>query len=159
MQRADGGDFWVAEGTQITDDGTIRRRYMFPAETLEWRAAEYGIDPTDRATLLDIVLAEPHLTPEDWSTGSQLHTAPDIDTARADHISRCAATKWRNRIGTRAVGNPCRQIAEDSPMDAEAIDLKRQLVEHQRARIAEQAAPATSAPDRIAALRAALGRK
>lgn len=38
-------------------DGS-QRRHVFPKTTLAWRAAEYGIDPADTDTLLDIVLHE-----------------------------------------------------------------------------------------------------
>lgn len=44
----------------LNDDGTTTMMlHVFPPDTLEWRAAEYGIDPTDLDTLLDIVLNEP----------------------------------------------------------------------------------------------------
>ncbi|MFE3031588.1 hypothetical protein ACFXKY_08055 [Streptomyces canus] len=44
--------------------------YVFPKETLEWRAAEYGLDDVDE--ILDMVLHEPHLPDE-----------PDRDDAAA----------------------------------------------------------------------------
>ncbi|WP_440063763.1 hypothetical protein [Streptosporangium sp. OZ121] len=33
--------------------------HIFPHSTFEWRAAEYGIDPDDLETLLDVILHEP----------------------------------------------------------------------------------------------------
>ncbi|MEV4053046.1 hypothetical protein AB0J55_17825 [Amycolatopsis sp. NPDC049688] len=158
--------FWVIYGTQTADDGTeIGHRHYLPADTLEWRAAEYDIDPADTATLLDIVLAEPHLSEEDWAAGHKLHDAPDIDTARRDHLARCARAKLRHRISTRtrastkdtpAVPHPCQRVADESPLHPEAIELKRQLVE--QARTAHIATQAAAPPDRIAALRAAVER-
>ncbi|MDF5756670.1 hypothetical protein [Spongiactinospora sp. TRM90649] len=35
--------------------------HMFPHSTFEWRAAEYGIDPDDLETLLDVILHEPYI--------------------------------------------------------------------------------------------------
>jgi hypothetical protein len=158
-----GQQLWAVDGTRTADGTEMRFRHEFPADTLEWRAAEYGIDPADTATLLDIVLAEPHLSEEDWAAGHRLHDAPDIETARRDHIARCARAKLRHRISTRtraatkdapAVPSPCQRVADESPMHPDAIELKRQLVARARAAHASAAAP----PDRIAALRAAVER-
>ncbi|GAA1281580.1 hypothetical protein [Saccharothrix xinjiangensis] len=96
------GDQWHAHrettyGTGITEHGV----HVFPVDILEWRAAEYGFDPADIDTLLDIVLCEPYLTAQDWAMGAGLIDAPDIATARRDHVARCAAAKLRNRISTR----------------------------------------------------------
>lgn len=154
----DGVEMWRIEGVLEQEDGTrVRYFYLTPLDTLEWRAAEYGIDPADTATLLDIVLAEPHLSDEDWAAGHQLHDAPDIDTARAHHLARCTRAKLRHRISTRTAGHPCRRIAAESPLHPEAIELKRQLVAQARAAHAH-AREATAPPDRIAALRAAVAR-
>lgn len=142
---------WAIEGMRTEDDGsTMRYRYVFPTDTLEWRAAEYGIDPKDTATLLDIVLAEPHLTDEDFAPGTHLYEAPDIDTARRAHVARCAAVKWRHRIASRDASSPCHRIVQESPMDGEVLDLKRQLVAQHRAAVPEPPV------DRVAAFRAAL---
>lgn len=150
-----GIEVWRVGGTMEHDDGTSTRHvHLFPLDTLEWRAAEYGVDPADTATLLDIVLAEPFLTPDDWAAGHQLHDAPDIDTARRDHLARCARVKLRHRISTRSKEHPCRRVAAESPLHPEAIELKRQLVE--QARTAHASARAAAPPDRIAALRAAV---
>lgn len=60
----------------------------FPVETLSWRAAEYGIDPSDADTLLGVVLHEPYV--------GLKHTDPtfvynvDEQTARAAHLDRVA---------------------------------------------------------------------
>lgn len=144
---------WAVEGTLTEDDGSTRRyRYVFPTDTLEWRAAEYGIDPKDTATLLDIVLAEPHLTDADFAPGTHLYEAPDIETARRAHVARCAAVKWRHRIASRGAASPCQRIVQESPMDAEVIALKRELVSQNRASLAEPAPPV----DRLAAFRAAV---
>lgn len=129
VEREDERDRWRIEQTITADDGTTSRLlYVLPLDTMEWRAAEYGIDPTDTATLLDIVIAEPHLTPEDWAAGSQLHDAPDIKTARRDHLARCVAVKLRYRISTRTKGSPLDRVRTESHMDPEAIAVKAQHV-------------------------------
>ncbi|MEU1309514.1 hypothetical protein ABZ419_11550 [Streptomyces cinnamoneus] len=46
--------------TYNTGDGT--HAHQFPKATLEWRAAEYGLD--DPAEILDIILHEPYVPPE-----------------------------------------------------------------------------------------------
>jgi len=52
-------------------DGSTRA-HVFPKNTLAWRAAEYGIDPADTATLLDIVLHEPFAPhPDDPRTAAE----------------------------------------------------------------------------------------
>jgi hypothetical protein len=77
---------WMVEYDDASGHG-------FPPETLAWRAAEYGIDPTDTATLLEIVLHEPHVNLQ--------HTDPtflyniDQDTARKAHLERVGASPTR----------------------------------------------------------------
>lgn len=71
------------------DDGTQRMELqIFAPETLEWRAGEYGIDPTDVDTLVDIVLYENHM-----EVPRPLWNAPDRATARAQLLSGLQSTK------------------------------------------------------------------
>jgi hypothetical protein len=147
----------------VTDDAGVATRvaHVFPLDAMEWRAAEYGIDPADTATLLDIVLAEPHLTPEDLASGWRLHDAPDIATARRDHIARCAAAKLRVRMSTRAKGSPLDRVRAESVLHPEVIEAKAELVAQVRAREAAKRAPTArgaaavgSGAERAARLRA-----
>jgi hypothetical protein len=147
------GDIWHV-AVSITDgDTTTRLLHAFPVDSMEWRAAEYGID--DPATLLDIVLIEPHLTEEERQTGHQLHGAPDIPTARADHIARCARAKLRLRVSSRAKGSSLQRVRDESPMDHEVIDVKRSHVEQVRAQLRAVRAPIAtlSGTERAARLR------
>ena len=151
---------WYAALTIADDTGaTTRMAYAFPTDTMEWRAAEYGIAPGDTATLLDLVLAEPHLTPEEWATGHQLHTAPDLDTARRDHIARCASAKLRCRMSTRTKDSPLDRVRTESVMHPEVIALKAEVVAQARAaqaigrRKAARAARVESGEERAARLR------
>lgn len=151
---------WHVAQTHTLDDGTASQHlHVFPVDTLEWRAAEYGIDPKDTATLLDIVLAEPHLTEQDWSTGHRLHSAPDIDTARRDHLARVAAVKLRHRISTGGTGNPLARIEQESPLHPEVIAVKAEHVAQARRQVQQAAQPAMalSGAERAAQMRRHLG--
>lgn len=44
----------------VRPDG-VAIMHMFPHSTMEWRCAEYGIDPEDVETLLDVILHEPFI--------------------------------------------------------------------------------------------------
>lgn len=124
----DGLGHFVVAKTLTHDDGSVTNgTHVFPYDTLEWRAAEYGI--TDTSTLLDIVLAEPYLSEEDW-TGPRLHDADTIDDARSAHVSRCAKAKLRHRMSTRdkAKHDDLDRLKRESVLNPEAIWLKQQLV-------------------------------
>lgn len=155
----DGQGHWSVVVTRIEDDGIVTTGvHVFPTDTLEWRAAEYGIDPSDVDTLMDIILAEPYLTDQHWATGSQLHDADTIDQARADHIARCAAVKLAHRMSTRGkAAEPLRAVRERHEMHPEALEMKRELVrrgreQHHQARIVDRE------QDRLNDLRQALTR-
>lgn len=164
---------WVVQREFLHDDGTVETGcHVIMKDTLEWRAAEYDIDPAAVDTLLDIVLAEPYLTPEDWATGHRPHEAPDVATARQDHIARCAQVKLRHRMSTRpgppAMGGGQAKAAVDHPLDAirrapgidaAVVAIKGEYVRRVRAQVAEEAARQARAPqeDRAARVRRELG--
>lgn len=153
-------DRWYVVKTHTADDGTATTHTLvFPLDTLEWRAAEYGISHTDTATLLDIVMAESHMTQDDWAQGHQLHTAPDIDTARKDHLARVAQVKLRHRISTRGTGNPVARIEQESPLHPDVIAVKAEHVAQvrQQAQQPLQAVAVSSGAERAAAMRKQLG--
>ncbi|MEV8439190.1 hypothetical protein AB0425_17585 [Actinosynnema sp. NPDC051121] len=170
------GDHWYAQREITRDDGTIDAgSHVFPLDTLEWRAAEYGIDPADVDTLLDVVLAEPYLTPEDWAAGYLPHDAPDAATARQDHIARCARAKLRHRISTRpgpaggsaakagenasVPGHPLDPIRRQPGIDAAVVAVKADYVQRVRVQLAEEAARRAREPreDRVTRIRRELG--
>lgn len=53
--RDDGQQWWSVLGQMI--DGSLLE-HQFPTRALKWRAAEYGIDPTDIDTLFQILFSE-----------------------------------------------------------------------------------------------------
>lgn len=143
--------------------------HVFPADTLEWRAAEYGIDPADRATLLEMVLYEPHLPVAD-PVAHPLFAAATVAAARNEHLADIAALKGggqarglTGRSQQRAVDvtqhpvllesgveDPLAVIRRESPIDPEFIAVKARHVSRQRdAYRAQQAAvPVTPSRDR-----------
>jgi hypothetical protein len=142
--------------------------HIFPADTLEWRAAEYGIDPADRATLLEVVLYEPYL-PDVASEDHPLFASDTVAGARAAHLARIASVKaggkargLTGRSTQRAVDvtkhrvlldsgveDPLAVIGRESPIDPEFLAVKAQHVGRQRdAHRAHQAAAPTTAASR-----------
>lgn len=74
------------------DDGS-QAEYIFPKSTLEWRAAEYGIDHADIDKLIHVILHEPYLTdPEEEGGavrgGPTLWESPSTHQAHAAHMQR-----------------------------------------------------------------------
>jgi hypothetical protein len=129
----DNDGHWVVAVQRMHDDGTMDEGvHVFPDETLEWRAAEFGVSPDDRDTLLDIVLTEPYLTAEDWNQGSQLHDAASITEAREHHLARVARAKLRHRMTTRGKAHPLERVRREAAMHPEALQLKRELVRRGR---------------------------
>lgn len=75
------------------EDGSMFN-YAFPAQALANHCAEYGLDPNDADTLLDVVLYQFHMDPAELH---QDHPAfvwnTDEDTARQHHLARIAKLK------------------------------------------------------------------
>lgn len=118
----------------------------FPKQTLEYRAGEYGIDPDDVETLLDVVLHEPFLPdlsdpashPADpaWQLGvkgralfplgriragdtvpADLWTASSIDDARTAHLARINHVKTNIVRVTSAVKAGTATARAADPLD------------------------------------------
>lgn len=152
-----GQDYWVVFGKAFNDDGTpmvdadgnhFNYKYRFPVDTMEWRAAEYGIDPADTATLLDIVMVEPLMSEEDYQDGVKLHDTDDIAQARADHLARVARKKLAARMSTRKKGSPLQRIADESPMHPEIVAIKRLHVKNAiRQNVPQKARKLTEDPE------------
>lgn len=82
----------------------------FPIDTLEWRAAEYQIEPTETDLLMDIVLYERFLEQQPGEV-PDLWSAPSIDEARARHVARVMEAKERQRPnGPRAWKNKAQRL-------------------------------------------------
>lgn len=107
--------------------------HVFPKATLEWRAAEYGIDPGDSGALLDLVLHEQLLEDEEAAAMQQdLSTARSTADARRLHDSRLTALRARTRIVVDGADNPL-NAARDAPgITVEGVREKKELVDVHR---------------------------
>ncbi|MCX4813695.1 hypothetical protein OG601_24150 [Streptomyces sp. NBC_01239] len=107
---------WVVRFVKPDGNG---HHYIFPQDTLVSRAAEYDIDPMDVDTLLDIVLHEQFVNPDDddkvtagmrspalknqgkFRKGdlmpTNLFNAPTIEHARDAHLARIDYAK-KNKV-------------------------------------------------------------
>lgn len=145
----DRGRYWQVVYDVAHDNGTTTEHgHSIPKETLEWRAAEYDLNPADQMeTLLDIVLAEPYIDESEQVgtvTGEELIDAPDIATARTRHVTRCAKAKLKHRISTRkknqagetssaaASGNPLDVIRTGAVIDPIVVEVKKAHVRRMR---------------------------
>lgn len=155
----DHGHYWQVLYDLTRDDGTVTGHgHSIPKDTLEWRAAEYGLDPeTEFETILDVVLAEPYIAIDEQVgsvVGEELYDAPDIATARARHLARCARAKLTHRISTRKaigkttngsidVANPLDLIRNTAVIDPLVVKIKKEHVRQGREEHAKRARPET----------------
>lgn len=75
--------------TLVRPDGRTGVHIM-PTSTLDWRAAEYGINPADVDTLLTVILHEPHMPTTDDGTGRYTDAGPDLWSAENSTAARTA---------------------------------------------------------------------
>ncbi|WP_406444575.1 hypothetical protein OHB14_36790 [Streptomyces sp. NBC_01613] len=108
--------------------------HVFPKVTLEWRAAEYGIDPADVDTLLDVVLHEQLL-----DEGTAAAIAPDLfeasstTRARNAHLARLGAHKEKSeRIILDGKNKPLDAIRARPGISTDGVRAKRELVDVHR---------------------------
>jgi len=123
---------WMID--MASDDGTARAA-GFPHSTLAWRAAEYGIDPSDFDTLLDVVLHEPHMQHTVHDPTFLYNT--DQDTARAAHLERVKQVR-RGVVHLDPDGHLNRIQEAYDPQDP-AVHTFRRRVESIRQTMAEEA--------------------
>lgn len=161
-------DLWHVTYQDVA--GTVRH-HVFPKNTLEWRAAEYGIDPADVDTLLDIVLHEPHaphpddrLTADDdpavaaglmstapVSRGSvragdlvptTLYTAETVEQAREAHLLRIQYTKTnRVQISAPRGRRDPLDAIRQRPANPERVAAMAQHVDRTRRRLRGEPVP------------------
>lgn len=146
-----GEQHWFLATEVDRGDGVVERiAHIMPVDTFEWRAAEYGIDPADFDTLLDIVIHEPYLPPLSPSDPPLLMAAPTVKSAREEHLARIADLRGKDRVVGRkglspfAAGadavvisdsgteDPIAVLKRDSPMSATHITAKRAHVAQAR---------------------------
>lgn len=142
------------------DNGFVEQGcYIFPEDTLEWRAAEYDLDPSDMDSIMEIVLAECHLDPVPDEDMPVLFTADTIVEARTKHVDRCGKTRDKHFGNERARGKKVTPSTSNWKelfvMDPEALELKKEIVAKARRSVREQRRAAKDNPgaERIARLR------
>jgi hypothetical protein len=129
----DGKGHWVVEVFKTHEDGRREEGvHIFPYDAMEWRAAEYNIDPNDRETLLDIILTEPYLETETADPQRTLFVAETVQDARAHHLERIAAAKLKHGISTKEKNHPLAVVRDQSPIRPDVIAEKRMGVERER---------------------------
>lgn len=79
----------------VKSDGS-RFLKTFPHSTLEWRSAEYGIDPDDKDTLLDVVLHEDYIPREDDPLALM-----DPTSAKVLAVTRGMPTCWTPNVSDK----------------------------------------------------------
>lgn len=130
---------------RVSIDGLIMD-HVFPADTLEWRIAEYGLDPNDLDTVLDVVLAEPWLNDGvDHSHPRFLYNAASVEDARAFHLERVQAFQAKHAPAGKAATRPDqgghrKAILDKVLIDPEVVEAKRGLVGVARDRHAKEKA-------------------
>lgn len=77
-----------AWGVAQVDASGERVLNVFPHSQMEWRAAEYGIDPDDVETLLDVILHEPYIPKDDDPLG-MLHPVTSKIVAATRGLPTC----------------------------------------------------------------------
>lgn len=124
----------VQRRMEFVDGSTMLGKHVFPTDTLEWRSAEYLIDPADLDTLLDIVIHEPFLGEPD-QPNLLLYDAATVQEARDYHLARINAVKARSKRPNPTVPDPVREgIKQLSVINPEAINLKSEFVTDARAK-------------------------
>lgn len=103
--------------------GTILNLFIFPEDTLEWRSAEYQIEPDQTDLLMDIVLYEGMLP---GPPGPPiLFTAATIEEARETHVARVLALKAEVRPVARSWKSQPERVnrLRKAGVDQEWLDL------------------------------------
>lgn len=117
--------------TRATDGHGLT--HVFPKSTLEWRAAEYGLDPADVDTLLDVVLHE-QLLDEETAAGAvnSLFTVRSTADARSAYLDRISAWKQRERIVLDGKSRVLDVIRARPEITSDGVRAKRELVDVHR---------------------------
>lgn len=118
--------------TRAPGDGGIT--HIFPKAALEWRAAEYGIDPADVDTLLDVVLHEQLMDDDTAAENARaLASAASTAEARQAHTARIAAVKQGTaRIVLDDKSSPLDAIRARPGITVDGVRAKRELVDVHR---------------------------
>ncbi|MEU7240332.1 hypothetical protein [Streptomyces sparsogenes] len=143
---AEDADRGLWQVTYTAPSGEVRH-HLFPKATLEWRAAEYGLDDVDE--ILDIVLHEPHAPAEESPALPSLlatepkrvqlvprvtlYTAESTAQARHAHRQQIADVKANHvRISPPKGVDPLDHIRRNHGITADGLRAKREQVDTHR---------------------------
>lgn len=128
---------WVWEIHSQGEDG-LKGMHLVPKSALDFRAAEYGIDPTDVDTLVGMLLAEVHMPTTEQEqldpvlkakAKSHLWSASTTAEARANHLQRVNDCVVKYQIkGNKGLD----AVRQGHSPDQEFINTYRQLVDTHR---------------------------
>lgn len=96
-----GEDGWRITSTFDMNGKTETIPHFIHDHCFAVRAAEYGIDPSDIETLLDIVLNEVFIYEQDIEYATTIYGHASVAETRKAHVGRCARVKLRQRLSTR----------------------------------------------------------
>ncbi|WP_069769799.1 hypothetical protein [Streptomyces sp. LUP30] len=135
------GDSPCWQITLTRPDGN-KVNHVMPTSALDWRAAEYGIDPTDTEALMEILLHEPYMAvvddpqhgPQYADSGPDLWAADSTATAREAHVARIKGCSVRidvkNNKGLDPVRNGHRPDMTRIRKMREQVDTNRWIKKH-----------------------------
>lgn len=114
------GKFRAVKEVSDGAGGTILNLLTFPEDTLEWRSAEYQIEPDQTDLLMDLVLYEGML-----SDPPILFTAATIEEAREIHVGRVLDMKAKVRPTARSWKSQPERVnrLREAGVDQEWLDL------------------------------------
>lgn len=114
------GRFRAVQEVSDGSGGTVLNLFTFPEDTLEWRSAEYQIEPDQTDLLMDLVLYEGMLPGP-----SVLFTAGTIEEAREVHVGRVLDLKSKVRPVARSWKSRPERVnrLRDAGVDQEWLDL------------------------------------
>lgn len=133
------------------DDGA-KGIHMMPKSTLDFRAAEYGIDPTDVDTLMSIILHEPYMPVEEPTAQNPTPMAPlmQVDSttaAREAHLARvknCSAQfEVKGSKGLDAIRKAHKPDTDRIKAHRERVDTHRWTVKYGDLPVQPRFAPKT----------------
>lgn len=125
VEKDDKQSRWVISWTETDNEGNEKPvKLAMPLDMLEWRAAEYNIDPSDMNTLIDIAVCETYVPQAFYESPEGLFNAPDITTAREAYLKQIAKVKLDYRVSTRAKGSPLELIKSTHTHDSARMAYK-----------------------------------
>jgi hypothetical protein len=113
--QVDGAGPWV----EMPEYVGFERENLFgiPYYAALARAAEYGIDPDDINTLMDVLVCEPYIPRGWWEGPDNLWAAGSIQEAREKYLAEIARVKFKHRLSTRRTAEAAAGNAPEHPLD------------------------------------------